>query len=127
MEVIKVKDVEELERVLYSTCATFDYYREMMISVDELGGDLIITRGKPYYISDMNILVIEGIYEECSEDGHEAEWCLTLVYDWNGKRDFDIIDAMDYSMFEQNTPIGTIYNYMKIMASTRPTPEPLAA
>lgn len=127
MEVIKVKDVEELETVLYSTCATFYDNSEMMISIDELDSDLIITRGKPYYISDMNILVIEGIYEESTEDGCEVEWSLTLLYEWHGKSDFDIVDAMNYCMFEQNTPIGTVYNYTKLIAAVRQTPEPAAA
>lgn len=118
MEVVKVKNIDELKTVLDNDRTHELDYTEFEIQDDNIGKDKIITQGLPYFIEDLGLLVIEGEY--CNhetgngKDEFIPDWSLTLVYNWLGnKMTFDQEDALNYAYFEQDPPTITIHNYLR--------------
>lgn len=118
MEVIKVKNIDELKTVLANDRTYKLDYVELEIQDDNIGEDKIVTYGLPYFIEDLRLLVIEGEY--CNHDTGNGEdefipdWSLTLIYNWQGdKMIFDQEDALKYAYFEQDPPTITIHNYLR--------------
>lgn len=117
MEVIKVKDREALQKILDDDETYELEYDEIEIQDDNIGDDKIVTWGRPYYLEDLGLLVIEGEY--CNhetgngEDEFIPDWSLTLVYIWDSdKTTFDQEDALGYDYFEQDPPITALHNYL---------------
>ena len=117
MDVIKVKNREELQAILDDE----DIYEldceEYEIQDDNIGEDKIVTWGRPYYIEDLQLLVIEGEYcnheIENGEDEFIPDWSLTLVYPWDeDKTTFDQEDVGGYVYFEQDPPIVALHNFL---------------
>ena len=126
MKVISVKDLEELGTRIDSDSESYDYEEEFIVETEDLGEDVIITYGKPYYLSSHGLLVIEGTYM-CYVDGeHEPDFSLTLVYDWNGKQEFSDEDANKYVMFEQDSPTVTVHNYLHVLEACDRPAQPAA-
>ena len=118
MEVVKVKNIDELKTVLDNDRTYKIDYTEFEIQDDNIGEDKIVTYGLPYFIEDLGLLVIEGEY--CNHDTGNGEdefipdWSLTLIYSWQGnKMTFDQEDALNYAYFEQDPPTIAIHNYLR--------------
>lgn len=118
MEVVKVKNIDELKTVLDNDRTYELDYTEFEIQDDNIGKDKIITQGLPYFIKDFGLLIIEGEY--CNhetgngEDEFVPDWSLTLVYNWcEDRMTFDQEDAHNYMYFEQDPPIIAIHNYLR--------------
>lgn len=117
MEVIKVKDRDELKKILDDDDTYELEYDEIEIQDDNIGDDKIVTYGRPYYLEDLKLLVIEGEY--CNhetgngEDEFIPDWSLTLIYDWEpDKTTFDAEAAKGYAYFEQDPPIVALHNFL---------------
>lgn len=117
MDVVKVKNREELQKILDDDETYELEYEEYEIQDDNIGDDMIVTLGRPYYIEDLGLLVIEGEY--CNhesgngEDEFIPDWSLTLIYNWDAEKStFDQDDALGYAYFEQDPPIVSIHNYL---------------
>ena len=118
MEVVKVKNIDELKIVLDNDRTCKIDYTAFEIQDDNIGEDKIVTYGLPYYIEDLGLLIIEGEY--CNHDTGNGkdefipDWSLTLIYNWqSNKMIFDQEDALNYAYFEQDPPIITIHNYLR--------------
>lgn len=122
MEVVKVKDREELQKILDDD-ETYEFeYDEYQIQNEFIGDDMVFTCGRPYYIEDLGLLVIEGTY--CNNDNGEfvPDWSLTLVYDWDDdKETFDQEDAINYAYFEQDPPNTALHNYLYMISQQSST------
>lgn len=117
MDVIKVKDREELQKILDDDESYEAEYEEFHIQNEYIGDDMIFTCGRPYYIENLGLLVIEGEY--CNNDDGEfiPDWSLTLVYKWDSEdTTFDQEDALDYDYFEQDPPNTTLHNYLYMLS-----------
>ena len=119
MDVIKVKDRDELQKVLdaFEEEDEFDYDELEITDTEAIGEDKIITWGRPYYIEDLGLLVIEGEY--CNHDTGNGvdefipDWSLTLIYQWDAdKTTFGQDDVKGYAYFEQDPPIVALHNYL---------------
>lgn len=119
MDVVKVKDREELQTILdaYDEVDEFDYEEYEITGTESTGDNKIVTWGKPYFIEDLGLLVIEGEY--CNhetingEDEFVPDWSLTLIYKWDAdKTTFGQDDVMGYEYFEQDPPIVALHNYL---------------
>ena len=118
MKPIKVRDKEELSILLDSVDPVTDMeYEEYTIQCDNIGSDMILTAGPAYYLEKEQLLVIEGTYMNKEADGYVADWALTLVYEWNdADKEFDQECASTYLYFEQDPPITTLHNFLRITA-----------
>lgn len=117
MDVIKVKDRDELQKILDDDETYEQEYEEYEIQDENIGEDKIVTSGQPYFIEDLQLLVIEGEYcnheTEGGEDEFIPDWSLTLVYPWDPEKTiFDQEDVGDYVYFEQDPPIVSLHNYL---------------
>ncbi len=118
MEVVKVKNIDELKTVLDNDRTYKIDYTAFEIQDDNIGEDKIVTYGLPYYIEDLGLLIIEGEYYNHDagngEDEFIPDWSLTLIYNWqSNKITFDQEDTLNYAYFEQDPPIITIHNYLR--------------
>lgn len=86
-------------------------YEDFQINVDN-DPDYILTVGKPYYIEQYGILVIEGLYYTQTDDELMPDWDATVVYEWDGTEEFTEEDAQHYAYFEQGTIMSAIHNYL---------------
>lgn len=118
MEIVKVKNIDELKTVLADDRTCKLDYVELKIQDDNIGEDKIVTYGLPYFIEDLRLLVIEGEY--CNHEAGDGEdefipdWSLTLIYNWqDNKMTFDQEDALNYAYFEQDPPTIAIHNYLR--------------
>lgn len=121
MDVIKVKNQDDLRALLDKD----ELYELDDVSIevqdDNIGDDKIVIWGRPYYIEDLGLLVIEGEY--CNRDSGNGEdefvpdWSLTLIYNWSDdKTTFEQSDAANYVYFEQDPPAITIHNYLRTIS-----------
>lgn len=123
MDVVKVKDRDELEKILDNDETYEQEYEEYEIhNPDAIGDDMIGTCGQPYYLEDLGLLVIEGTYFNNKDGEFMADWSLTLVYEWDSdKTEFTQDDVANYDYFEQDPPITALHNYLWYKT---PTTEP---
>ena len=116
MDVVKVKDRDELQKILDDDETYELEYEEYEIQDDNIGDDKIVTFGRPYFVEDLKLLVIEGEYcnhEPDGEDEFVPDWSLTLIYDWDSeKTKFEQEDVLGYNYFEQDPPNIAIHNYL---------------
>ena len=123
MKVVKVKDREELQKILDDDETYEQEYDEYEIrNTEAIGDDMIGTCGQPYYLEDLGLLVIEGTYFNNEDGEFMADWSLTLVYEWDSdKTEFTQDDVANYDYFEQDPPITALHNYLWYKT---PTTEP---
>lgn len=112
MKVVKVRNEKELLEVLnsdeFDDCTLFEQF-----SIPS-NDDEIVTEGLPFYIEDIELLVIEGVYYIHNLSEEYADFSLTLVYKWNpDKLEFTEDDAKNYEYFEQDPPITALHNYLQ--------------
>ena len=90
-------------------------YEEFSIECESIGANIIITAGPAYFLKEEGLLVIEGVYMNKEEDGYVADWALTLVYEWEDEnKEFDAACAKNYIYFEQDPPVITLHNFLRI-------------
>lgn len=114
MKPISVKDRDELDKVLnaYDLDDFFDG-EEFEIQDESIGPDMIVTSGPAYYVKSLGLLVIEGLYMNKTETGYEADWSLTLIYDWSDpEQEFTKEDAKGYLYYEQDPPMTSLHNFL---------------
>lgn len=83
---------------------------------ENIGEDMIFTCGPIYVLTDLNLILVEGIYcnHNAEDDSYEPDWSLTLIYRGN---DVSEIDFNEYEYFEQDPPLTALHNYLNAIRS----------
>ena len=119
MQVVKVKNTEELQKILDDDDLMEKVYEDPkyeeyeITNTDATGEDMIVTSGYPYFIEDLGLLIIEGTYCNNEDGEFMPDWSLTLIYKWDAETtEFDQDSVTDYEYFEQDPPLTSIHNYL---------------
>lgn len=99
----------QLQDILEKEYDENTYYESYEIRNNYIEPDMIYTDGDKIIISDLGLMIIEGVYCNYNEDTdeYEPDFGLTLIYE-----NIDEEDLNNFVYFEQDPPVTAIHNYL---------------